>query len=101
LRLKHFTLDHVIPKSKGGSNWQCNLVACCKRCNTLKSDLSVEEFRPVFIKDYSKVKNIYALEGKFAFEVSPLIWRKVPGSYNKKLIMMIEHKIKERADWFY
>ena len=37
------TLDHVIPKSRGGnSNWD-NLVACCKRCNNRKGSRTPEE----------------------------------------------------------
>jgi 5-methylcytosine-specific restriction endonuclease McrA len=37
------TLDHVMPKSKGGhSNWD-NLVACCKRCNNRKGSALPEE----------------------------------------------------------
>jgi 5-methylcytosine-specific restriction endonuclease McrA len=37
------TLDHVIPKSKGGhSNWD-NLVACCKRCNNRKGSSLPDE----------------------------------------------------------
>jgi 5-methylcytosine-specific restriction endonuclease McrA len=37
------TLDHVIPKSKGGhSNWD-NLVACCKRCNNRKGSALPDE----------------------------------------------------------
>ncbi|HYE74162.1 MAG TPA: HNH endonuclease [Blastocatellia bacterium] len=37
------TLDHVIPKSRGGgSNWD-NLVACCKRCNNYKGSALPEE----------------------------------------------------------
>ena len=37
------TLDHVIPKSRGGgSNWD-NLVACCKRCNNRKGSALPEE----------------------------------------------------------
>lgn len=36
------TLDHVTPKSRGGSsNWD-NLVACCKRCNNRKGNMSPE-----------------------------------------------------------
>jgi 5-methylcytosine-specific restriction endonuclease McrA len=32
------TLDHVIPRSRGGkSSWE-NLVACCQRCNHRKGD---------------------------------------------------------------
>jgi len=29
--------DHVIPLSKGGSNWPANLRPICERCNSVKS----------------------------------------------------------------
>lgn len=32
------TLDHVIPRSRGGANTWENLVACCLRCNNRKGD---------------------------------------------------------------
>lgn len=61
----HLTLDHVIPKSRGGkSNWD-NLITACQRCNTQKGDLTPEEsgmqlrqqpYKPsflVFIRDFS------------------------------------------------
>ena len=38
------TIDHVIPKSKGGSNEASNLVACCSSCNGLKGSMSYDEF---------------------------------------------------------
>lgn len=31
-------LDHVIPRSRGGTHDWDNVVACCARCNTLKRD---------------------------------------------------------------
>ena len=32
------SIDHIIPKSKGGQHeWQ-NVVACCKKCNLIKAD---------------------------------------------------------------
>lgn len=40
---KSLTLDHVIPRSKGGSSKWENLVACCKPCNTRKDDKTPEE----------------------------------------------------------
>ena len=32
------TLDHIVPKSKGGKNDFLNLVTCCKKCNHKKGN---------------------------------------------------------------
>ncbi len=32
------SIDHVIPKSKGGEHEWSNVVACCKKCNLTKAD---------------------------------------------------------------
>ena len=32
------TVDHLLPKAKGGSDDPANLVACCTRCNSTKQD---------------------------------------------------------------
>jgi 5-methylcytosine-specific restriction endonuclease McrA len=32
------TIDHVVPRSRGGEDSWENLVACCLRCNNLKGD---------------------------------------------------------------
>lgn len=37
------TIDHVIPKSRGGSESWENLVACCFKCNNIKSDRTPQE----------------------------------------------------------
>ena len=37
------TLDHVVPRSRGGSTSWDNLVACCHRCNNVKGDRTPEE----------------------------------------------------------
>ena len=42
--LKLLTLDHVIPRSKGGPNSWDNLVTACKFCNSEKADLTLEEY---------------------------------------------------------
>ncbi|MBD8538149.1 HNH endonuclease [Frigoribacterium sp. CFBP 8751] len=37
------TIDHVQPRSRGGADSWENLVACCLRCNNLKSDRTPHE----------------------------------------------------------
>ena len=32
------SLDHIIPKSRGGQHEWSNVVACCKKCNLVKAD---------------------------------------------------------------
>lgn len=62
---EELTLDHVVPKSRGGkTNWD-NLATACKRCNSRKGDDTPEEarmplrqkpFKPtflVFLRDFS------------------------------------------------
>jgi len=43
--INEICIDHIIPKSRGGSNDRSNLRACCRPCNTKKGVRSVEEFR--------------------------------------------------------
>lgn len=40
---KNLTIDHIIPKSKGGTNSWTNLVTCCYNCNRAKGNKTLEE----------------------------------------------------------
>jgi CRISPR/Cas system Type II protein with McrA/HNH and RuvC-like nuclease domain len=40
---RNLTIDHIIPKSRGGQNTWMNLVTCCSSCNRLKDDRTPEE----------------------------------------------------------
>jgi 5-methylcytosine-specific restriction endonuclease McrA len=55
---KDLTLDHMIPRSKGGKSTWNNLVTACKRCNARKGDSTPEQagmhpeirpYRPTYI----------------------------------------------------
>ncbi|GGM06931.1 HNH endonuclease [Nakamurella endophytica] len=37
------TIDHVVPRSRGGTHSWDNCVACCHRCNTRKADRLLSE----------------------------------------------------------
>ncbi|MCG5057377.1 MAG: HNH endonuclease [Limnoraphis sp. WC205] len=40
---KRLTIDHVLPRSKGGTHTWDNVVTACERCNSLKGDRTPEE----------------------------------------------------------
>ena len=40
---KNLTLDHIIPRSRGGKNTWTNLVTCCSSCNLKKANKTPEE----------------------------------------------------------
>ena len=59
------TIDHVIPKSKGGKNDWKNLVTCCKSCNSKKDDklptetllvLRYQPYKPTYVQFIKKIK---------------------------------------------
>ena len=60
----HLTLDHIIPRSRGGqSTWE-NLATCCKECNTEKGDKLLSEMhkKPKFTAYRPSTSNIAKLK---------------------------------------
>lgn len=43
-KAERYELDHIVPRSRGGSNRVSNLVVSCQKCNMAKDNQSVEEF---------------------------------------------------------
>jgi 5-methylcytosine-specific restriction endonuclease McrA len=41
---QRMTIDHIVPRSKGGTNTADNLVASCRDCNFKKGDKMPDEF---------------------------------------------------------
>ena len=49
-------IDHVIPRSSGGTNSVYNLAASCRTCNQMKSNLTLKDFGKLVGKDFSHLK---------------------------------------------
>lgn len=60
------TREHILPKSKGGTDSLKNLRPCCFECNQLKSDLELRQFKTV-------VWNIIKiLDGRYSLKLEDL-----------------------------
>jgi len=64
---ENLTLDHVIPKSKGGGNTWENLATCCSSCNVRKGDTLLEDtdmkmrhepFKPTYLYFVEKIQRV-------------------------------------------
>ena len=52
-------IDHIIPRSKSGSNTVANLTLACRKCNESKSNQKIEDFlktKPHILKKIQKTK---------------------------------------------
>lgn len=63
----NLTLDHVLPRSRGGDNSWENLVTCCRKCNAKKDDRTPEEARmkmrhKPFVPTFSHLIEVEELE---------------------------------------
>jgi 5-methylcytosine-specific restriction endonuclease McrA len=63
---RELTLDHILPKSRGGGNTWKNLITCCKTCNGKKNDMTPSEasmellvtpYAPTMIQFIDKINN--------------------------------------------
>lgn len=67
-----FTIDHVIPRIKGGTNALSNLKAAHYICNMVRSSDEIERFRAKLrrssVKYQSKKINIHATMLHYSFE---------------------------------
>lgn len=56
-----YKADHKYPFSKGGKTDFSNLVPCCRTCNTVKADYTIDEFRRNLISLANKTKAVSTL----------------------------------------
>ena len=56
------TMDHIIPKKKGGKDTWENLVAACTRCNTRKGDTMLKHMDMKLLKRPRKHSKLFHLQ---------------------------------------
>ena len=49
------TLDHIVPRSKGGGNGVGNLVWACHPCNNERGDMPAEHYVEIKLRKLSRI----------------------------------------------
>ena len=75
LPIKDLTIDHVLPRSRGGgTNWE-NIVTCCKPCNRKKGGRTPEEAHYKLKRPPYKPSWLHGFRARFAVRRPPDAWR--------------------------
>lgn len=109
----NLTLDHVIPKSRGGGDTWQNLVTSCLDCNNCKDNRTPEEWAST-LKDIfeGKTRNVSALPNSWdSFQKGMLETRvmrlgttlanKPKAPYSKMAISIASSEVDEWRDYIY
>lgn len=72
------SIDHVVPRARGGTNKHTNLITCCSTCNANRGDRSVPKFAVALCN-----KSGLSLAG-FYFSPSKIV-RRVRAAQRRKL----------------
>lgn len=54
------TIEHLLPQSRGdiSTQWETNLVVSCARCNSMKSNMTLGEFKDKISAIYKRLNSI-------------------------------------------
>lgn len=78
-------VDHITPVAAGGRNEECNLVTCCERCNSGKSDRELTfEQKVAFLRMYpdrALTPEMFG-DGPFGWEFSLRLFREQGGVFD-------------------
>lgn len=89
-KLEELTLDHVIPRSKGGKTSWTNVVTSCQTCNSEKgNDYKIKPKKAPYMPSYYE---IFAKRKKFPIRVRDPEWVHYLGDWDPTLIEIINSK---------
>lgn len=71
------TLDHHIPKSKGGDSCSKNILPAHKICNEIKADLMPEEFEKVKAERFQFALDHYNLKRRDKYLIRQFLYRQL------------------------
>ena len=73
-RESDLTIDHIVPRSKGGPSTWSNCITACRKCNAYKADFSIEETK-MYLRFKPFVPQNLILISNYSYRNHPH-WRK-------------------------
>ena len=61
-RGERLTVDHIVPRSRGGETTWTNVVAACLRCNLRKGNRTAEEARMTLVREPSHPRFLFSMQ---------------------------------------
>jgi 5-methylcytosine-specific restriction endonuclease McrA len=61
-RGERLTVDHIIPRSRGGETTWINVVAACLKCNLKKGNRTVEEASMALIREPAHPRFLFSMQ---------------------------------------
>lgn len=86
---KELTMDHVVPKSKGGKKTFENIVMCCRKCNELKADKYMKPIKKPRSPTYFELVHN---RRKYPLLISDRAWQKYL-NWDESLLLMGNNKL--------
>lgn len=82
------TLDHIIPKSRGGPSSWYNCVACCSKCNLQKANKTLKEAGMILKIDprQPKYSESFYLAMRLKTVTMPKTWENYTSAINNKYL---------------
>ena len=83
-KTEHLEIHHIIPKSRGGSDDECNLIKLCTECHGLAHDVCFVNERGGLIKEAIVIKKIQdEVDRKWLDDNEKFVSEKMSKLYNK------------------
>ena len=66
----NLTLDHIVPKAAGGSNYIENYIIACRFCNERRGDMPFHLYRRIYAPnvDYTHLSICYPAQHKYLYK---------------------------------
>lgn len=99
LKPEEVVIDHIIPKSKGGTNELNNLVVCSVDANSNKSDMDLESYCLKFSLVYSEVLETLSKRTGKAIKDYPLAFQRLQDKEQDKDKEKVQAKDEEKDSY--